>query len=253
MFCSRLAIALGIAALASTPAHADTTLVAVAANFAGAAEAISAAFHAETGHDAQITTGSTGKLYAQITEGAPFEVLLAADAKTPEKLEADGQAVAGSRFTYAIGGLTLWSVDAGLIGADAKAALSSNKVRFLAIANPDLAPYGVAAQEVLTNLGLWDAVQPKIVLGQNIGQVFAMASAGAADAAFVATSALYGADAPKAGSRLDIPQALFTPLRQDAVLLTNGRDNAAAAAFLVFLKGDTAKGIMSDFGYDFPK
>ena len=252
MFYRHLVLVMGIAVHSASIAHADTTLVAVAANFAGAAEAISTAFHSETGHDAQITTGSTGKLYAQITEGAPFEVLLSADAKTPEKLEAEGQAVAGSRFTYAIGGLTLWSVDAGLIGADVKAALSSDKVRFLAIANPELAPYGVAAQEVLTNLGLWDAVQPKIVLGQNIGQVFAMASTGAADVAFVATSALHGADAPT-GSQLDIPQALFTPLRQDAVLLTKGRDNAAAMAFLDFLKGDTAKGIITDFGYDFPE
>ena len=235
----------------STGAKAETVLVAVAANFAGAAEAISAAFHDATGHEARITTGSTGKLYAQITEGAPFEVLLSADEQTPEKLEAEGQAVAGSRFTYATGGLTLWSVDAGLIGADAQVSLGSDKIRFLAIANPDLAPYGVAAKEVLTNLGLWGAVQPKIVLGQNVGQVFALANTGAADAAFVATSALHGADAP-AGSRLDIPQALFTPLRQDAVLLTKGKDNAAAAAFIDFLKGDGAKGIITDFGYDFP-
>ena len=253
MFHTYRAIAVSVAVLFGAPGHADTTLVAVAANFAGAADAIAAAFKAETGHEAQITTGSTGKLYAQITEGAPFEVLLSADAKTPEKLEAEGKAVAGSRFAYAIGGLTLWSVDAGLIGTDVKAALSSDKVRFLAIANPDLAPYGVAAKEVLVNLGLWDTVQPKIVLGQNIGQVFAMASAGAADAAFVATSALHGADAPTTGSRLDIPQALFSPLRQDAVLLTNGKDNAAAIAFLDFLKGDVAKGIITDFGYDFPE
>ena len=245
-----LAIALSVTLQAAPPAHADTTLVAVAANFAGAADAISAAFHVDTGHIAQITTGSTGKLYAQITEGAPFEVLLAADTKTPEKLVAEGQAVAASRFTYAIGGLTLWSVDADLIGADAKTSLTSDKIRFLAIANPDLAPYGVAAQEALTKLGLWDEVQPKIVLGQNIGQVFAMASAGAADAAFVATSALAGPDAPVSGSRLDVPQDLFTPLRQDAVLLNAGKDNAAAVAFLAFLKGDKAHDIIKSFGYD---
>ncbi len=237
----------------STPAAADTVLIAVAANFAGAAEKIAAEFNQKTGNTAEITTGSTGKLYAQITEGAPFEILLSADMKTPKKLQAEGQAVEGSQFTYAIGGLTVWSVDAGLIGADAKTSLSSDKIRFVAIANPDLAPYGVAAKEALTNLGLWDAIQPKIVLGQNIGQVFAMASAGAADAAFVATSALAGPDAPKTGSRLDIPQALFTPIRQDAVLLNKGKDNAAAIAFLDFLKGDTAKGIITDFGYDFPE
>ena len=248
----RAALALAICAV-STAVQAETVLVAVAANFAGAADAISTAFHDATGHGAQITTGSTGKLFAQITEGAPFEVLLSADAKTPEKLEDGGQAVAGSRFTYAIGGLTLWSVDAALIGTDAKVSLISDQVRFVAIANPDLAPYGVAAREVLMSLGIWDDIQPKIVLGQNIGQAFAMASTGAADAAFVATSALVGPDAPMAGSRLDIPQALFAPLRQDAVLLTKGSDNPAATAFLDFLKGDAARGIISDFGYDLPQ
>ena len=253
MFQQHLALALCLVLQAPGLAHADTTLVAVAANFAGAAEAVSAAFRDETGHDAQITTGSTGKLYAQITEGAPFEVLLSADAKTPEKLLDEGLAVANSSFTYAIGGLTLWSVDADLIGADAKASLASDKIRFLAIANPDLAPYGVAAKEALTNLGLWDAVQPKIVLGQNIGQVFALANTGAADAAFVATSALVGPDAPVTGSRFDVPQDLFTPIRQDAVLLNTGKDNVAAVAFLAFLKSDQAKEIINDFGYHLPE
>ena len=253
MFQQPLAIALCLVLQGPGLAHADTTLVAVAANFAGAAEAVSAAFHDETGHDAQITTGSTGKLYAQITEGAPFEVLLSADAKTPEKLMGDGLAVANSSFTYAIGGLTLLSVDKDLIGADAKASLASDKIRFLAIANPDLAPYGVAAKEALTNLGLWDAVQPKIVLGQNIGQVFALANTGAADAAFVATSALVGPDAPVTGSRLDVPQDLFTPIRQDAVLLNAGKDNVAAVAFLAFLKSDQAKEIINAFGYHLPE
>lgn len=234
-------------------AHAETTLVAVAANFVGAAENISAAFHHETGYDAQITTGSTGKLYAQIVEGAPFEVLLSADVKTPEKLVGEGLAVAQSSFTYAVGGLTLWSVDAGLIGADAKVALGSDKIRFLAIANPDLAPYGVAAKETLTHLGIWAEVQPKIVLGQNIGQVFAMASTGAADAAFIASSALVGPDAPLTGSRLDVPQEMFTPIRQDAVLLDKGKNNAAAVAFLAFLKGDKAKEIITHFGYHLPE
>jgi molybdate transport system substrate-binding protein len=253
MFHSYRAIALAMAVFVSSPVHAETTLVAVAANFAGAADAIAAAFAAETEHQAQVTTGSTGKLYAQISEGAPFEVLLSADTKTPEKLVAEGQAVAQSRATYAIGGLTLWSVDSGLIGADPTLAILSDKIRFLAIANPDLAPYGVAAKEVLTKLALWEEVQQKIVLGQNIGQVFAMASAGAADAAFVARSAL---DDPKAGftgSRWDVPQDLFTPLRQDAVLLKKGKDNPAAIAFLKFLQSDEAQAIIKSFGYTLPK
>ena len=253
MFQKHLAAALFLVLQAPGLAQAETTLVAVAANFAGAAEAVSAAFHEATGHDAQITTGSTGKLYAQITEGAPFDVLLSADAKTPDSLVANGLAVAQSSFTYAIGGLTLWSVDAGLIGADAKASLASDKIRFLAIANPELAPYGMAAKEALTHLGLWNEVQPKIVLGQNIGQVFAMASTGAADAAFVATSALVGPQAPVTGSRLDVPQVMFTPIRQDAVLLNKGKDNVAAVSFLAFLKGDRAKEIITRFGYHLPE
>lgn len=252
MFHKYRAIALSVALLVSAPVHADTTLVAVAANFAGAADAIAAAFKAETGNEVQITTGSTGKLYAQITEGAPFEILLSADAKTPKKLETDGTAVADSSFTYAVGGLTLWSTDASLIGADPKASLGSDKIRFLAIANPDLAPYGVAAKEALTALGLWDGVQPKMVLGQNIGQVFAMASTGAADAAFIASSALHGKDAV-GGSGWEVPQNLFTPIKQDAVLLVKGKDNPAAVAFLAFLKGDKARAIITSFGYTLPE
>lgn len=253
MFRRRLAPTLLLALQVAGSAHAETTLVAVAANFAGAADAISTAFHDKTGHDAQITTGSTGKLYAQITEGAPFDVLLSADAKTPEKLEAEGQAVAQSGFTYAIGGLTLWSADAALVGTDPNLTLTVAKVRFVAIANPDLAPYGVATKEALIKLGMWDELQPKIVIGQNIGQVFAMANAGAANAAFVARSALDAPGAAFTGSRWDVPQDLFTPLRQDAVLLKKGKDNAAAIAFLDFLKGDTAEAIIKSFGYDLPE
>lgn len=249
MFLGYRTIAVCLTLLATQPVQAETTLVAVAANFAGVAEAIAAAFTAETGHVAKLTTGSTGKLYAQITEGAPFEVLLSADAKVPKMLEADGSAVAQSRFTYAIGGLTLWSVDAGLVSDDPKVTLTADKVRFIAMANPDLAPYGVAAQEALTNLGLWDEVQPKIVLGQNIGQVFAMANAGAADTAFVARSALDAPGATAGGSRWDVPQDLFAPLLQDAVLLNAGKDNPAAIAFLDFLKGDTSAAIITSYGY----
>lgn len=245
--------ALCLAATLASPLRAETTLVAVAANFAGAADAIAAAFKAETGHEASITTGSTGKLFAQIGEGAPFDVLLSADTKTPEMLETAGSAVANSRFTYAVGGLTLYSADPALVTADPAQTLRSETLRFVAIANPDLAPYGVAAREALTSLGLWEKLQPKIVMGQNIGQVFALAEAGAADVAFVATSALYTADGAIAGSRWDVPQNLFTPIKQDAVLLTNGAENPAAVAFLDFLQTDAAKKIIFDFGYDLPE
>jgi molybdate transport system substrate-binding protein len=246
-------VALCLTAAFASPVRADTTLIAVAANFAGAADALATAFKTETGHEASITTGSTGKLFAQIGEGAPFDVLLSADTKTPEKLEAAGSAVLNSRFTYALGGLTLFSADPTLVTSDVSEALSSEKLRFVAIANPDLAPYGVAAREVLTELGLWQTLQPKIVMGQNIGQVFAMAETGAADVAFVATSALHEADTADSGSHLEVPQNLFTAIRQDAVLLSIGAENPAALAFLAFLKTDKARKIISDYGYDLPE
>ena len=151
-------------------ASADEALVAVAANFAAAADTLKAEFERTTGHTLVVTTGSTGKLYAQIVAGAPFEVLLSADAKTPLRLEEEGHAVAGTRFTYATGKLTLWSADADRIGADGKAVLGDPALRFVAIANPDLAPYGVAARELLMAMGMWEQLQSKIVMGQNIGQ-----------------------------------------------------------------------------------
>jgi molybdate transport system substrate-binding protein len=235
--------------LAGTSARADEALVAVAANFAGAVEAIGGAFAKDTGHTIQVTTGATGKLYAQIGEGAPFAILLSADAKTPAKLEEEGKAVAGTRFTYAVGKLSLWSADAGRIGADPKAALTAADTLHVAIANPDLAPYGVAAREALTAMGLWETIQPKIVMGENIGQTFSMVDSGAAQMGFVATSAVQAPGREPKGSRHDVPQDSFTPIRQDAVLLKAGEGNAAAIAFLDYLKGDKAKGIIASFGY----
>lgn len=230
-------------------AMADDTLVAVAANYAGAVQAVAEAFAKDTGHSLQITTGSTGKLYAQIAEGAPFAVLLSADAKTPERIEAEGLGVAGSRFTYAIGKLSLYSADPERIGTDPKAALLAGDTLFIAIANPDLAPYGIAATQAMQAMGVWEAVQPKIVLGQNIGQTFSMVDTGAAQVGFVATSALQGPGITPKGSQYDVPQEMFAPIEQDAILLNAGRDNAAAIAFLDYLKGDTAKAIAQSFGY----
>jgi molybdate transport system substrate-binding protein len=242
--------ALGLAALlAAAPARADEALVAVAANFAGAGEAIGGAFAKDTGHTIQVTTGATGKLYAQIGEGAPFAILLSADAKTPAKLEEEGTAVAGTRFTYAVGKLSLWSSDSGRVGVDPKAALTAAETLHVAIANPDLAPYGVAAREALTALGLWDTIQPKIVMGENIGQTFSMVDSGAAQMGFVATSAVQAPGKEPKGSRYDVPQELFEPIKQDAVLLKAGEANAAARAFLDYLKGDKAKVLIASFGY----
>lgn len=230
-------------------ARAETALAAVAANFAEAAEALLPAFRAATGHDVQLTTGSTGKLYAQIGEGAPFHVLLSADAATPARLIEEGNAVEGSSFTYAVGRLTLWSADPARITDDGRAALEDPALRFVAIANPDLAPYGIAARDALQNMGLWDALQPKIVMGQNIGQTHSMVVTGAAEVGFVALSAVLSPRARSEGSRWDVPQEMFEPIRQDAVLLNAGADNAAAQAFLNFLRTPEAAVVIDSFGY----
>lgn len=230
-------------------ARAETALAAVAANFAETAEALLPAFRAATGFDLQLTTGSTGKLYAQIGEGAPFDLLLSADAATPARLLEEGNAVEGTSFTYAVGRLTLWSADPARITEDGRAALEDPALRFVAIANPDLAPYGVAAREALQRMGLWEALQPKIVMGQNIGQTNSMVATGAAEVGFVALSAILSPRTQNRGSRWDVPQELFAPIRQDAVLLGAGADNAAALAFLDFLRTPEAAAIINSFGY----
>ena len=244
---TRAAVVAALLFATTLMAQADEALVAVAANFAGAAEAISTAFTGATGHSLQITTGATGKLYAQIAAGAPFAVMLSADEQTPARLEVENLAVAGTKFTYALGGLTLWSVDADRIKTNPKPALQAADTMFIAIANPELAPYGVAARETLQALGLWDVVQAKIVMGENIGQTFAMVDSGAAQMGFVAASAV--AVGPTRGARWDVPQELFTPIRQDAILLKAGADNTAAVAFMDYLASDAAKAIVQSFGY----
>lgn len=245
----RATLAVCAALTLTAPANAETALVAVAANFAGAAEALAPLFTASTGHLVQLTTGSTGKLYAQITAGAPFEVLLSADASTPAKLEAEGKAVAGSRFTYAVGQVALYSADPQAVGAEGKAVLENPALRFIAIANPDLAPYGVAAREVMQAMGLWDGLQAKIVMGQNVGQTFSLVSTGAAEVGFVALSAVTSPGKEAGGSYWQVPQAMFTPILQDAVLLKAGEANPAAVAFLDFLTAPEAISVIAAYGY----
>jgi len=230
-------------------ARADEALVAVAANFAGAAQAIADAFSAETGHSVQLTTGSTGKLYAQIVEGAPFDILLSADTATPLRIAAEGLGSSDSSFVYALGGLSLYSRDEARIGTNPVAALTADDVLFIAIANPDLAPYGVAAQEALQSLGVWENISTRIVMGQNIGQTFSLVDTGAAQLGLIATSALQGPNLEPRGSRYDLPQDLFNPITQSAILLYPGAENTAAIAFLDYLQGDVATGIIGTFGY----
>lgn len=235
--------------IAVVPARAGEVLVAVAANFAEVIEDLKPAFEKASGHTLKATTGSTGKLYAQIKAGAPFQVLLSADARTPERLEAEKAAAAGTRFTYAMGKLTLWSSDPDRVGTDGVAALKADDLRHVAIANPDLAPYGVAARETLQALGLWDTLKARLVMGQNIGQTHSLVATGNAELGFVALSAVLSPRARNKGSRWDVPQNLFRPIKQDAILLNAGRDNVAASAFLAFLKSPAAHTVIERYGY----
>ena len=230
-------------------AGAETALVAVAANFHKTAQVLERRFENDSGHDLTITTGSTGKLYAQIVSGAPFDVLLAADRERPALLERSVRGVVGSRFTYAVGVLTLWSPDPDAVTRDVAAALSRPDLRKLAIANPALAPYGAAAKETLHSLGLWQGLQSRIVTGENVGQVHALVATRNADLGFLALSQVLGSSDEHRGSRWDAPADLHTPIRQDAVLLSHGRDNPAALAFLTYLKSDVARELIEAHGY----
>ena len=232
------------ALLAAAPARAGQTNVAVAANFTAAAKEIAAAFKAKTGHDAVLSFGSSGQLYTQITEDAPFQILLSADQDRPAKAVADGLGLADSRFTYAVGTLVLWSKTPGFVkGEDT---LKAGDFAKLSIANPTAAPYGAAAVETLKALHLYDALGPKIVQGNSIGQAFQFVDSGNAELGFVALAQLMP-DVP--GSRWIVPQADYTPIKQDAVLLKKGADNEAATAFMAFLKGPDGQAIVKKYGY----
>lgn len=230
------------------PAPAQA-LVAVAANFAGVVERLKPDFEAATGHRLLATTGSTGKLYAQISAGAPFDLLLSADTATPARLEREGTAVPGSRFTYAVGRLVLWSARPGVVAEDGRSTLKAGAFRHLAIANPDLAPYGVAARQVLQASGTWAALQSRLVMGQNIGQTHSMVATGAAELGFVALSAVRQPGVAPRGSVWVVPQALYSPVQQDAVLLRAGAANPAAQAFVAYLRSPAAQRVIEAHGY----
>lgn len=234
---------------ASTTARADEVQVAVAANFTAPAKLIAADFERDTGHKVQFSFGATGKFYAQIRNGAPFEVLLSADDTTPARLEKEGAAVAGTRFTYATGKLALWSAKAGYVDQKGEV-LKTGDFKHLAIANPKLAPYGAAAVEVLTALKLLDALQPKFVQGENIAQAHQFVATGNAELGFVALAQVMKDGKLGDGSAWIVPATLHQPIRQDAVLLDKGRGKPAAEAWLGFLKSDKAKAVIRGFGYE---
>jgi molybdate transport system substrate-binding protein len=242
-----LAIAACLAAAGLTPlvARSGTALVAVATNFAGAAEKLAADYGAASGDTVTITAGATGKLYAQIGAGGPFDAFLSADVKTPAKLEADGTGVKGTAFTYATGTLVLWSADVKADLSDPKAALSA--AMHVAIANPELAPYGKAAVQTIDKLGLTDALKDRIVTGENIGQTQTMVASNAAEVGFVAASGLVGLAEP--GASWSVPADLHDPLTQGAILLTHGAGNTAAKGFLAYLASDAGKATIAASGY----
>lgn len=231
-------------------AHADTVSAAVAANFTAPMQKIAAAFEADTGHKAELSFGATGKFYAQITHGAPFQVLLSADDTTPARLEREGKAVAHSHFTYAIGTLVLWSAQPGTVDAKGDV-LKSGDFKHLAIANPKLAPYGAAALQVMEKLGVAMALQPRLVQGENIAQTFQFVSTGNAQLGFVALSQVMADGKTRSGSAWQVPASLHEPIRQDAVLLMPGKDSAAASALLTYLRGNKARAIIQSYGYSF--
>lgn len=236
--------------LLSISAHAETVNVAVAANFAGPMERIAPEFEKASGHKAVIAYGTVGKFYAQIKNGAPFDVLVSADDETPTRLEKDGLAVPGSRFTYAVGKLVLWSAKPGQVD-DKGEVLKRGDFQHLAIANPKVAVYGAAAVEAMTKLGVYASLESKIVLGENITQAYQFAATGNADLGFVALSQIYkdGQFAP--GSHWLVPPSLYPPLRQDAALLTRGKGNPAADALLAYLKSEAARKVIRAYGYEF--
>lgn len=245
--------ALAALALCASPlAHvrAGTVPVAVAANFTPPMQKIAAAFEADTGHKAELSFGSTGKFYAQITHGAPFQVLLSADDTTPTRLEKEGKAVAHSRFTYAIGTLVLWSAQPGTVDAQGEV-LRTGDFKHLAIANPRLAPYGLAAMQTMEKLGVAARLQARLVQGENIAQTHQFVATGNAPLGFVALSQVMVDGRVTRGSAWQVPADLHDPIRQDAVLLLPGKDSAAATALLGYLRGDKARAIIRSYGYGF--
>ncbi|MDE3011554.1 MAG: molybdate ABC transporter substrate-binding protein [Pseudomonadota bacterium] len=235
-------------ALACAAARGDEVQVAVAANFTAPMQKIAAAFARDTGHQARLVFGATGKFYAQIHSGAPFEVLLSADDETPARLVKEGAALAGSRFTYAIGKLVLWSPRPGLVDADG-AVLKSTAFTHLAWCNPRLAPYGAAAQQTMQALGIFDALQARLVQGENIGQAYQFVASGNAELGFVALSQVWHDGQLGEGSMWLVPARLYEPIRQDAVLLKPGEGHAAARALLDYLKSGPARAVITSYGY----
>ncbi|MGX1309761.1 molybdate transport system substrate-binding protein [Amorphus suaedae] len=242
----RLAAAIAFSVMGAATGRAADVHVAVAANFTAAAKDIAAKFEAATGDTAILSFGSTGQLYTQIAQGAPFDVFLAADQTRPEKAVAEGLAVADSRFTYATGKIVLYSADQALVTGEET--LKRGAFQKIAIANPGTAPYGAAAVQAMERLGVYEALRAKLVQGTNIAQTYQFVASGSAEVGFVALSQI--ADVT-GGSRWPVPQGLYDTISQDAVLLTPAADDPTAMRFVAFLKGPEARAVIEHYGYGF--
>jgi molybdate transport system substrate-binding protein len=245
----RALLALAAFACLLPAGRAAEVTAAVAANFAAPMREIAAAFEGDTGHRAVLAFGSTGKFYAQVRNGAAFHVLLAADRRTPERLEQDGHGVPGTRFTYATGRLVLWSREPGVVDGSGEV-LRTGTFDRIAIADPKLAPYGAAAVEALARLGLLERLRPRFVQGENIAQAYQFVATGNAPLGFVALSQVQAGGRVAQGSAWIVPPQLHAPIRQDAQLLSAGRENPAASALLDYLRGERARAIVRAFGYE---
>ena len=232
-------------------ANAGEVNAAVAANFTAPAQQIAESFQKETGHTVKFSFGSSGKFYSQIQNGAPFDVFLAADEKNPKLLEQEGLAVKDSRFVYALGKLVLWSAKPGFVD-DKGAVLGKGSYDKLAYADPKLAPYGLAAQETLQKMNLWDKVQGKLVTGESITQTYQFAATGNAELAFIALAQITKDGKVSEGSWWMVPADMYNPIKQSAVQLSAAKDPAAAKAFMAFLKSWKALAIIRGFGYGLP-
>jgi molybdate transport system substrate-binding protein len=243
----RLLLLLAFSA-ALSPIRAGEVRVAVAANFQAPMKQIAAEFEKETGHKVLLSAGSTGKLFEQVKNGAPFHVFLSADDKTPVKLDSEKLTVARTSFTYAIGKLVLWSATRDLVDGKGEV-LRRGSFTHLAIANPKLAPYGTAAIETMTKLGVLASIEPRLVQGESISQAHQFVASGNAELGFVALSQVLKDGKLVGGSMWIVPEDLHSPIRQDAVLLAAGKGNAAAEALMKYLEGEKARAIIKNFGY----
>jgi molybdate transport system substrate-binding protein len=230
------------------PASAEQALVAVAANFVPPFREIALEFEKSTGHQLQVAGGSSGNFYSQIKNGAPFDVFFSADMERPKLLEDEGFGVKGTRLTYAVGRLVLWSPNADLVKGGET--LRFKQYKRLAIANPKTAPYGLAAMQAMQKLEIWESLQPQIVMGENLGQTMGFIESGNAQLGFVALSQVMDPKIKGKGSHWNVPTNLHEPIKQDVILLTKGKDNPAAKALMEFMSGPQAKGVIERYGYE---